>query len=242
MTDLLFVGRAAAAVLERLHIRTIGQLSMADADVLEAALGKQGRQLHQYANGLDRSPVRPYHLSEPIKSVGNSTTYARNLTTREEVRAAIALLSDSVAMRLRRHGLYCAGVQVGIKDPQFKNISRQKQLGRSTHLMRELLDAAMELIDRTWKPPTPIRLINVTALALTDRRETYEQLDIFTDYQALSKQREEEEAALKRERKMQEAILEIKKKFGKNAILKGMNLEAGATAVSRNGQIGGHKA
>ena len=72
--------------------------------------------------------------------------------------------------------------------------------------------------------------------------DTYEQLDIFTDYQALSKQREEEEAALKRERKMQEAILEIKKKFGKNAILKGMNLEAGATAVSRNGQIGGHKA
>ena len=72
--------------------------------------------------------------------------------------------------------------------------------------------------------------------------DSYEQLDIFTDYEALLRQREEEEAALKRERKMQEAILSIKKKFGKNAILKGMNLEEGATTVSRNGQIGGHKA
>lgn len=123
--------------------------------------------------------MRPYHLSEPIKSVGNSTTYARNLTTREEVRSAIALLSDSVAMRLRRHGLYCAGVQVGIKDPQFKNISRQKQLGRSTHLMRDISAAAMELIDAAWKYPSPIRLLSVTAIHLTEAAETFEQHSLF---------------------------------------------------------------
>ena len=72
--------------------------------------------------------------------------------------------------------------------------------------------------------------------------ESFEQLNLFTDYAALQKQKEEEEEMLARERKMQKAMLDIKKKFGKNAILKGMNLEEGAMAVERNRQIGGHKA
>ena len=69
-----------------------------------------------------------------------------------------------------------------------------------------------------------------------------EQLDLFTDYEAQEQEREAQEAALAREKKMQQAMLAIKKKFGKNAILKGMNLEDGATAKERNQQIGGHKA
>ena len=67
-------------------------------------------------------------------------------------------------------------------------------------------------------------------------------MDLFTDYDALQKQQEEEEADLAREKKMQQLMLDIKKKYGKNAILKGMNLQEGATAKDRNSQIGGHKA
>ena len=74
------------------------------------------------------------------------------------------------------------------------------------------------------------------------QKEEYEQLDLFTDYEAQRKKQEEEEAALDREKRMQEAMLSIKKKFGKNAMLKGMNLQEGATARDRNEQIGGHKA
>lgn len=70
----------------------------------------------------------------------------------------------------------------------------------------------------------------------------FEQMDLFTDYAALQKEQEKQEAELAREKRMQKAVLEIKKKFGKNAILKGMNLEEGATARDRNSQIGGHKA
>ena len=70
----------------------------------------------------------------------------------------------------------------------------------------------------------------------------FEQLDLFTDYAALEVKQEQERAELEREKKMQQAMLTIKKKFGKNAILKGMNLEEGATAKDRNAQIGGHKA
>ena len=77
--------------------------------------------------------------------------------------------------------------------------------------------------------------------AAPDKR-AMEQLDLFTDYSALQKQQAEEKAALEREKRMQKTMLELKRRFGKNAILKGMNLEEGATTISRNGQIGGHKA
>ena len=69
-----------------------------------------------------------------------------------------------------------------------------------------------------------------------------QQLELFTDYEALERKQAEEKAVLERERRMQIAMLDIKKKFGKNAILKGMNLQEGATAKERNAQIGGHKA
>ena len=66
-------------------------------------------------------------------------------------------------------------------------------------------------------------------------------MDFFTDYAAVQEQKAQEAAKLEREKKMQRAMLDIKKRFGKNAILKGMNLEEGATAKDRNGMIGGHR-
>lgn len=74
------------------------------------------------------------------------------------------------------------------------------------------------------------------------KKQTYEQLDLFTDYREREAKEKKEEEALRKERRLQEAMLDIKKKYGKNAILKGMNLEEGATAMERNSRIGGHKA
>ena len=207
--SLLYAGPAAQRALGQYGIRTIGQLANVEPALPERLLGKLGRQLWEYANGLDKSPVRPQHVKEPVKSVGSSCTFPENLTTREQIRRGAAMLCDSVAGRLREQGLYCGAVQIGLKDAAFHSVSRQKQLPASTHLMRELLDAAMELIDRTWKPPTPIRLINVTALALTDRRETYEQLDL------LAPQRSEENAKLER---LESAIDSLRKKYGSQVI------------------------
>ena len=210
--DMLFVGKAAAAALGRVGIATIGQLAQAPPEQLEELLGKLGRQLHTYANGLDRSPVRPMGEREPIKSVGNSTTFPKNLTTRDQARTGLAVLCDSVAMRLRRHGLYCGGVQVTIKDPQFKTISRQKQLPRSTHLMKELLAAAMELLDAAWRYPNPIRLLSVTAIHLTAEAESYEQVDLFG--QAAARHSEKQE-------KIERAMDAIRGKYGSRAIAYG---------------------
>ena len=90
-------------------------------------------------------------------------------------------------------------------------------------------------------------LLDKRAEAARDRKmfrykAFYEQLDLFTDYKAKEQEQVKEEAALEREKRMQQTMLTIKKKFGKNAILKGMNLQEGATAKDRNEQIGGHKA
>ena len=82
----------------------------------------------------------------------------------------------------------------------------------------------------------------MTQLPILQRIKKPQQLDLSTDYEALEKKEQEEKAALDKEKKMQQAMLQIKKKFGKNAILKGMNLLDGATAKERNEQIGGHKA
>lgn len=112
---------------------------------------------------------------------------------------------------------------------------------------RMLMEAAERLYDRIVNPDLLVRRITITAnhvIRETDKKDTqtFEQLDLFTDYRALEKQRKEEAKELEKEKKMQQAMLSIKKKFGKNAILKGMNLEEGAMARQRNEQIGGHKA
>lgn len=96
-------------------------------------------------------------------------------------------------------------------------------------------------------PKLTIRRITIGANKLVEesaakKREVPQQLDLFTDYTALEKAAEEEDTALERERRIQEAVLGIKQKFGKNAILKASSLEDGATAKERNNQIGGHKA
>ena len=117
-----------------------------------------------------------------------------------------------------------------------------------TSSTKKIMCAASELFDRIVDKNLLIRRLNITAnhvlpeADVPKKNNGFEQIDLFTDYAALEAKQEQERAELEREKKMQQAMLTIKKKFGKNAILKGMNLEAGATAKDRNAQIGGHKA
>ena len=117
-----------------------------------------------------------------------------------------------------------------------------------TSSTKKILCAASDLFDRIVDKNLLVRRLNIVAnhvlpeVDAPKKNDGYEQLDFFTDYAARDAEREKEKAELAREKKMQQAMLTIKKKYGKNAILKGMNLEEGATAKDRNWQIGGHKA
>ena len=207
--DLLFVGRAARRTLSQFGVEIIGQLAACKPELLEQLMGKAGLQLYRYANGLDDAPVRPQHEQEPVKSVGNSTTFPENLTRWEQVRGGLQMLCDSVAARLRQQGLYCGGVAVGVRDAQFRTVSRQMRLPGPTHLMRDIYGAALELTGRIWKAPNPVRLLSVTALYITDSADSYQQLDLLAG-DATARDRRQEQ--------LESAMDAIRGKYGRDAI------------------------
>ena len=133
----------------------------------------------------------------------------------------------------------------GKKVPEHANGTvNLKRKTSSSHL---IIQAVEELYDRIVDRNLLIRRLNISANHLMEERQaekesTYEQYDLFTDYQALEKQEKEEQDTLAKERKLQEAMLEIKNRYGKNAVLKGTSFQEGATGRERNEEIGGHKA
>ena len=163
ITSLLFVGRSAAAALEHYGVHTIGDLARLDREAAASILGRQGCTLHDYATGAEHSPVVPAREQPGPKSVGNGLTFPRNLVGWAELHAGVTELADEVAVRLRGHGLKCTTLQVTIRDPNFKDICRQKRLSAPTYVARELSEAAMELIRAAWRENAPVRALTLTA-------------------------------------------------------------------------------
>lgn len=128
-----------------------------------------------------------------------------------------------------------------------KHAHGTENIGEQTSSSQLIVGAILRLYDRIINKKFLIRRISICANRVVDessvkKEPVFEQLDLFTDYALLKKEQEEKEAKLERERRLQEAMLDIKKRYGKNAVLKGTNLIEGATAMERNNQIGGHKA
>ena len=207
--DMLFAGRSTQRVLGQYGIETIGQLAACPEEMAEQLLGKMGGQLWRYVNGLDNSPVRPGHQREPVKSVGNGTTFPADLVRWEQIRQGLAPLCDSVATRLRRQRLYAGGVSVTLKGADFKTVSRQTRLDEPTHLMRDIWETAQELARQIWKAPTPIRAMTVTALYVTEDGQAYRQLDLLGQASAKRSERQE---------KLESAVDAIREKYGSGAI------------------------
>lgn len=139
-----------------------------------------------------------------------------------------------------------------VKDHYGRRIPKHSNgtinLNGYTSSSKQIMNAVSELFERIVNNDLLIRRLSITAnhiiyeTSIPKKDADYEQLDLFTDYAALEAKCEQEKTELEREKRMQQAVLTIKKKFGKNAILKGISFEEGATAKDRNNQIGGHKA
>ena len=204
---MFFVGKVTADKLLHLGIKTIGELAKADKASLISLLGKQGGVIHDYANGLDMTPVSRFDERERIKSVGNGTTFRRNLVGEEDIRTGVPALSDTVASRLRKYQMKAFGVKVDIKDPQFKVISRQVQLDNPTNLTEVIASTAMDIIKKHWRMRDPIRLITVTAINLCDENQA-QQMSLFAD----------ENINTDKEERAERAMDDIRERFGDNAI------------------------
>ena len=190
----------------------------------------------------------------------------------EKARLVVREMADLLALDLVDKGLVCDQVVLtvgydieNLKNPELrrrysgeittdnygraipKHAHGSENLGHYTASGKQILQAVTALFERVVDPLLLVRRMNLVAnhviyeVDLPEEKEV-EQLDLFTDYSAREKQEKQEEAEQQRERRRQQALLSIKKKFGKNAIMKGMNLEEGATAKERNATIGGHKA
>ena len=203
--ELYTVGAATAEKLNRERIMTIGDLANADVNRIKAILGiKPGQHIHDYANGIDDSPV----LSEPedAKGYSNSTTLSKDVVTSEGAYKILLALADSVAARMRMDGAKARCVSVSIRDNTFKTRSHQRSLKDATDVTNEIYHLCRQLFDELWDKKTPLRLLGVS---LTDIDRTGgSQLSFFTD-----ERREKQQ-------KLDRAADAIRGRFGSGAIVR----------------------
>ena len=222
VSDLMFAGKAAVAVLNKKSIHTIGDLARQPKERMRDSLGRGGDQLWLYANGLDTEPVRKWGDAPEIKSVSRGMTFKRDLVTEEEIRTGVAVLVDHVAMSLRRHGLKGAVINIQIKTPDLRVISRQTSLDHYTYVQHEIQEIAMRLIRGNWTigEKAPIRAITVGVTKLLPSDQAGEQMDMF-DLLVTTNVGKPIKAQREKHEKLEAAVDSIRRRFGNQMITLG---------------------
>ncbi|CFX23586.1 DNA polymerase IV [Syntrophomonas zehnderi OL-4] len=211
--DLLYVGRATQRKLARRGINSIGDIAQSPPEYLKSFLGKWGEVLWSFANGNDHSPVTRISEAALIKSVGNSITTPRDLENDADVEMVFYVLSESVAARLRKHGLKCRTAQIHIRDNSLFSFDAQGKFLEPTHLSSDLAEKAMELFRAQYGWARPIRSLGVRGCNLVTA-ENNEQLCLFAD----------EEKRLKQE-KVEATVDVLRHRFGHLSIQRAVLLQ-----------------
>ena len=233
-------------------------------DLLYKLFGVNAELLIDHAWGWEPCTIADIKAYKPeAKSIGSGQVLQEPYSV-EKARLVADEMADALALDLVSKNLVTdqivmtVGYDIANKDYKGeitidrygrkipKHAHGTQNLKKQTSSEKLIRAATLELFDRIVDKDFLVRRLYITAGKVVDESEKKEpvpeQMDLFTDYAEEERKRAEEKERLEKERKRQQAVLDIKNKYGKNAILKGMNLEEGATAKSRNGQIGGHKA
>ena len=209
--ELFSVGASTAEKLEKARIRTIGDLAHTPLERVQQIVGiKMGKQIHDYANGIDDSPV--LSAPEEVKGYSISTTLEEDVVTTEQAHKVLLALSDSVTARMRADGAKAYCVAVSIRSNDFKTRSHQRKLLDATDISKEVYQLCKHLFAELWDGHTPLRLLGVALTDLT--KEDSPQMSLFPD--------EKKE----RSRKLDKAYDAINKKFGAATIQRGSNLQS----------------
>ena len=250
LTDFWRVGPGIAKKLSVYGIFTMGDIALCseqDEELLYQLFGKNAELLIDHAWGWEPCTVAAIKAYRPASSSLTSGQVLSCAYEAEQARLVIKEMADALALDLVDKGLVTDQIVLTV-GYDIENLTDPARSASYTSSARKIMDAATALFDRIIHRGLLVRRMYVVANHVVPEAETpkknedFVQMDLFTDYGAQEVRQREEEAALSRERKLQEAALAIKKKYGKNALLKGMNLEEGATARTRNAQIGGHRA
>lgn len=217
--DLLYVGRATRKKLRGIGILTIGQLAMTPVDVLRERLGKMGEVLSIFARGLDASEVKVFDPEANdndlvVKSIGNSMTTPRDLTTYDDVKLVTYLLSESVGMRLREAGYLSSVIGISVRDKELKSFTRQRKIKRPSDLTREIAEAALDVFRTNYNmdKDMAIRSMGVRAMSLVPTT-TPIQVDLFTDENKRIKLRS-----------LEKTLDTLKSRYGNNAVRRGLTI------------------
>ena len=202
--ELLLVGPTTRNTLKKYGINTIGDIAKMELTTLRRLMGRAGETLWRYANGLDDTPVQHVDAPEDPKSIGSSTTRPRDITTDREVKETLYSLSETVAARLRRSGLKAGEVQITIRNPEFQEIQRQRQLAAPVCDSRSIYEASWELYRRENKR-WAIRLLGVRAGRLVPAGES--QISFFEDSDGI-----------KRREQLESAVDRVREKYGSGSI------------------------
>ncbi len=249
----------------------IARCSLTDEGLLYKLFGISGELLIDHAWGWEPVAMADIKAYKPeSKSIGSGQVLQCPYSY-DKARLVVREMADQLALDLVDKGLVTDQLvlTVGYDRDNLNDLERRKKYrgeitkdryGRAvpkhahgtanleeyTASTRRIITAALELFDRIIDRSLLVRRLYLTATRVSDEKsapdkKAFEQMDFFTDYHAVEERRTKETADLEREKKVQRTVLDIKKRFGKNAILKGMNLEEGATAKERNRTIGGHR-
>lgn len=165
--DMLFVGASTARKLRVFGIGNIGGIARSDPEMMKKYFGKPGLTLRDRALGFDPTPVAPDSYRRPPESVGNSVTCPRDISSLSEIRSVLYMLCDSVATRLRRHGMVAGAITLWLRGPDLSFRSFRAALPRKTELSFALFDAAFNLFMRKRDPADAYRGLGVTAEKLS---------------------------------------------------------------------------
>ena len=209
--ELFSVGSSTADKLRKANIRTVGELATADLVQIQKLVGaKGGKMIHDFANGIDPSPV----LSEPEEAKGYSisTTVEDDIRKAEQAYAVLLALADSVTARIRADGAKAYCVAVTIRSSDFKNRSHQRSVFNPTDISKEVYQISRELFDELWDGVTPLRLLGIALTNIT--REETAQISLFSD------------DSRDKARRLDKAYDAINSKFGAATIIRGSSMQS----------------
>ena len=213
--DLFMVGRATKEKLSKLNINTIGDIAKADVNLLVQKIHSHGQLIYEYANGIDNSEIRKCNYLD-IKGIGNSITISYDVETYEEACRILLALTESATMRLRENRSLCSLVVVSVKTNNFLYYSHQKPLENSTDSTNIIYEGIKKAFREAWKGEK-IRQLGVRLTKLCSNE--YYQESLF-DFENNEKQM-----------KLDKTVDEIRKRFGKEAVIRSTFLHSGIKPI-----------
>jgi DNA polymerase-4 len=223
--EMFGIGKKTAEKLKKLGIETIGQLAKSDERMLTDMFGINGSWLKNSANGINHSVVQAER--EANKSIGHTTTLPADISEMDAVHRVLLNISDQVARRLRKHEMLSQGIQITIRTPDMKTITRSRMMEVPTEDASVIYREACALFAKHWGGGKPVRMLGVTLQTLIPREESAIQLDLFEYEQKPKKE------------KLIRIMDQLRDKFGENAVVTAGMLGDDPSVLLRNHKVRG---